>query len=76
MVRAARSHRPVKRSAKTGPWLVALFALGVVALNHPILSLFALPAHLAGIPLLYAYVFGVWTLLVALVALVVERSPD
>jgi hypothetical protein len=66
----------MKRSGTTGQRLVAIFAMGVILLNYPILSLFTLPTHLGGVPLLYAYVFAIWTLAIALMALVVERPPD
>ena len=61
------------RSRMTGQRLAALFLLGCVLFNHPVLPLFSRPGHVAGIPLLYAYVFGAWLLLVALMALVIER---
>jgi hypothetical protein len=50
--------------------LAGIFLLGWVLLNYPILSIFNLPASWGGIPLLYAYVFAVWTLIVALLAVV------
>ena len=59
----------------TGPRLAAVFLLGSVLLNYPILSIFAPLRDLSGIPLLYAWVFGVWGLLIALMALLVERRP-
>jgi hypothetical protein len=46
--------------------------MGCVLLNYPILSLFARSEEIAGIPLLYAYVFGAWALLIGLMALVIE----
>jgi hypothetical protein len=52
-----------------------VFLLGSVLLNYPILSIFAPLRDLSGIPLLYAWVFGVWGLLIALMALLVERRP-
>jgi hypothetical protein len=64
----------MKRSGITGERLVATFMLGGVLLNYPVLYLFARPTTLGGIPLIYVYVFGVWTLLIAVMALVVERS--
>ena len=66
----------MKRSGKTGQRLVALFMAGFVLLNYPILSLFADSGEIGGIPLLYAYVFGVWVLLIGLMALVIERARD
>jgi hypothetical protein len=59
-----------ERSAR----LVAVFLLGVLLFNYPLLALFNRVAETAGIPLLYAYVFGAWAFLVALLALVVERG--
>lgn len=66
----------MKRSGTTGQRLAALFMMGCVLLNYPILSLFSRPEDVAGIPLLYIYVFAAWILLVALLALVIERRPD
>ena len=54
--------------------LVALCLLGFVLFNYPVLAIFNVPATLLGIPLLYAYVFGAWALLIALIALTVERG--
>jgi len=57
----------------TGPRLAAVFLLGSILLNYPILSIFAPLRDVAGIPVLYAYVFGAWVLLIGLMAVVVER---
>jgi hypothetical protein len=65
----------MKRQGTTGQWLIAIFAMGSILLNHPILSLFSRPTDLGGVPLLYAYVFATWALLIGLIALVVERPP-
>jgi len=53
--------------------LAALFMLGALLFNYPLLALFNRPAQVLGIPLLYVYVFTAWALLVGLLALVVER---
>jgi hypothetical protein len=66
----------MKRSDRRGERLTATFVLGCVLLNYPILSLFARSGEVAGIPLLYAWVFASWILLVAIMALVVERRRD
>jgi hypothetical protein len=63
----------MKRSGTTGPRLAAIFMMGCILLNYPILSLFGGPREVAGIPLLYAYTFGAWTLLIGLTVLVIER---
>jgi hypothetical protein len=52
--------------------LVAVFLLGAVLLNWPILAIFSRAGHIAGIPLLYGYAFGAWILLIGLMAWVVE----
>jgi hypothetical protein len=66
----------MKQPGATGQRLIAIFAMGSILLNYPILSLFSRSADVAGVPLLYAYVFVAWTLLIGLIALVVERPPD
>lgn len=53
--------------------LVTLFLLGNLLFNYPLLALFNRPDTIFGIPLLYAYVFGAWILLIILLAAVVER---
>jgi hypothetical protein len=57
---------------RKGQRLVALFILGCLLFNYPVLSLFNVAAVAFGVPVLYAYIFAAWALLVALMALVVE----
>ena len=59
-----------------GQRLVALFLLGCLLFNYPLLDLFAGPGQVFGIPLLYVYVFAAWALLLALMAVVVEKRGD
>ncbi|HEX7156589.1 MAG TPA: hypothetical protein VF229_05195 [Burkholderiaceae bacterium] len=54
--------------------LVALCMFGCLLFNYPVLALFDRPVRLLGLPLGYAYVFGAWTLLIALTALAVRRG--
>ena len=54
--------------------LIALFVLGCLLFSFPLLSLFNTGGTVWGIPVLYTYLFGVWIGLIALMALVVERS--
>jgi len=61
---------PMSPDSRKTRRLVGVFLLGWVLLNYPILSLFNLPTMLGGIPLLYAFVFGAWTLIVSLVGLI------
>jgi len=57
------------RESKLSKRLVALFLLGCVLLNYPIISLFNLEIPIFGLPLLLVYIFGIWGLLIALTAL-------
>lgn len=54
--------------------LLALFLLGIVAFTPPFLGIFNTPRLMLGIPVLYFYLFIVWGLLIALVALTVRVS--
>jgi hypothetical membrane protein len=66
----------MERSGKTGPRLIAVFAAGVILLDFPILFLFTRPVSVAGVPLLYAYVFGAWIVLIGLMAYAIERPRE
>ena len=61
------------KSSRRGPRLVGLFLLGCLLFNYPMLALFNVRASVLGIPLLYAYLFAAWSLLIVLLALVMER---
>ena len=63
-------------SGLKGQRLIALFLLGCLLLNYPRFSRFAGPIYFVGIPLIYIAVFFVWALLIALMALTVERRGD
>lgn len=56
--------------------LVALFVLGALLLTYPLMALFNHATMVAGIPILYAYLFGAWGLLIALLALAVTRAQE
>jgi len=57
------------RESKLNKRLVALFLLGCVLLNYPILSLFNLEIPSFGLSLLVVYIFSIWCLLIGLAAL-------
>lgn len=61
------------KATLTGQRLVAVFLLGGLLVNYPILSAFDSARMWFGIPILYLYVFGVWAALIAVMALVIER---
>ena len=58
--------------------LAGVFLLGWVFFNYPIVSLFNLPTSWGGIPMLYAYVFLIWALVIGLVILIMrgDRPPS
>jgi hypothetical protein len=62
------------KSSRKGQRLVGIFLLGCLLFNYPMLALFNVRATILGVPLLYAYLFVAWALLIALVAWIVERS--
>ena len=64
------------RPGVKGQRLVALFLLGCLLFNYPLLNLFSNGGEVFGIPLLYVYVFGVWAALIGLMALVVQMRGD
>jgi hypothetical protein len=63
---------PMNRPRLVAQRLVALFLLGCLLFNFPLLALFNRTGEVFGIPLLYAYIFGVWLALIALMALATE----
>lgn len=54
--------------------LVAVFLTGALLFNYPVLSLFDRPERWFGIPMLWLFLFGTWTVLLAVVAWIVERG--
>jgi hypothetical protein len=63
----------MNHSRLTAQRLVALFLLGCLLFNFPLLALFNRGGEVFGIPVLYAYLFGVWLTLIGLMAFVAER---
>ena len=59
---------------RKGQRLIALFIFGCLLFNYPVLSLFNVATESFGVPVLYAYIFAAWALLVALMALAVEAG--
>lgn len=69
----AAMERGMNKPNVKGQRLVALFLLGNMLFNYPMLALFNRHDSMAGIPVLYLYVFGAWVLLIGLLAAVVEK---
>ena len=59
-----------------GQRLAALFLLGELLFNYPLLQLFARDGMILGLPALYCYVFSAWAALIGLMALVVEHREQ
>ena len=64
----------MKESEGKGQRLAALFLLGCVLFNYPILALFNVTGAVFGVPLLYAYIFIAWAALIAMMAYVAARD--
>jgi hypothetical protein len=60
------------RDTRTSDQLIALFLFGVLALSPPLLAVFRAEAFIAGIPMLFFYLFGAWAVLVGFLALIIE----
>ena len=64
----------MRNSEAKGQRLAALCMLGALLFNFPILALFNVPGALFGIPVLYAYLFIAWAVLIALLAFMAESD--
>ena len=62
------------RRTLIGQRLIALFLLGWLAFNYPLLSLFNGTSTWFGIPRLYAYLFVTWLVFIGLMAFIAEKS--
>lgn len=65
---AGRAHRPRRRAER----LAAAFLLGTALFMPPLLAAVSRDVVVAGIPLLYLWLFGGWLGLIAVLALAVE----
>jgi hypothetical protein len=66
----------VSRPGIKGQRLAALFLLGCLLFNYPLLSLFAGHTRVLGVPVLYAYLFFIWAALIALMAFAAASRED
>lgn len=51
-----------RAAARLRAWLLICFGLGLLLTNYPFLHNFNQPASLGGLPLIFAYLLGVWLL--------------
>ena len=61
------------KPSRRGERLAGLFLLGCLLFNFPLLAMFNARATIAGVPVLYAYLFLAWALLIVLAAAIMER---
>ncbi len=64
-------NRPGARGAR----LACVFLLGVVLFTYPMLAVFNVSGSVLGVPVLYAYLFCAWGLVIVLAAAILAR-PD
>jgi len=64
----------MKRSGISSERIVGLLILGILMFSPPFILIFDKPVLVAGIPLLFLYLFLAWAALIALMMLVVERT--
>ncbi|HET6599287.1 MAG TPA: hypothetical protein VFG60_04925 [Burkholderiaceae bacterium] len=64
-----------ERETRARDAAVLLPLLGLFLLMPPIIALFVQPVTIAGVPLIVAYVFGVWLALVAAAAWLARTLP-
>ncbi len=68
----ARPSRPGRAGARS----VALFLLGIVAFNAPLMAIFSVDTRVLGVPLLYLYLFLAWGALIAFVRLAARPGGE
>lgn len=55
--------------------LVAVFLIGLVMFNYPLLSLFNMDTLFMGIPLFYVYLFAAWLSIILLTSWITKERP-
>jgi hypothetical protein len=70
----AKGGGPVGGSDRRSQRFVALWMLGLLLFNYPVLALFNVQGAVFGVPILYAWLFGAWLLLIALMARVARDT--
>ncbi|MGF1608574.1 MAG: hypothetical protein ACFCUQ_04210 [Kiloniellales bacterium] len=64
----------MSRPGATGERSLALFLLGLLLFSPPLLSLFSAERFVAGLPLLYLYLFAGWGLLIVLIGVMATQA--
>ncbi len=58
---------------RRGQRLAAVSVFGALVLNYPLMKLASSEGTLLGVPVLYLYLFGLWAVLIGVMAVVIER---
>jgi hypothetical protein len=66
----------MSRSGLASERVVALLILGILLFSPPFILIFDKTAMIAGIPVLFLYLFVAWAALIALMVLIIERAED
>lgn len=66
----------MKKDTRPALRLASVTLLGLVLLNFPLLSLVSKPVLIAGVPVLFIYIFIVWALLLLIVRQTVNSIDD
>jgi hypothetical protein len=67
-LREADMHRRIL----AGDRLIAAFLLGCLLFNYPLLAIFDRSTEVFGMPLIFAYVFFAWSVVIAVMAWAIE----
>ncbi len=66
----------MNNSESKGERSIALFLLGILLFNPPLLSIFGADVAFGGIPLLYIYLFLAWVVFIVLIGLISEVGQE
>lgn len=56
--------------------LVALFLLGLLLFNYPLLAMFNEADFVLGIPRLYLYLFAAWATVIGVAGIIIRRTDS
>jgi len=68
-----REGRQIPEPERRGERLAGLLVLGLVFLNYPLLTIFSGSSFVRGIPVLYFYLFSVWSFIIGVTAFVLRN---
>ena len=66
----------MNKSGSRGERSIALFLLGILLFNPPLLSIFGADVAFGGVPLIYIYLFLAWAIFILLIGLTSEAGQE